>query len=120
MGKTKLCGVLSDLRGAFVDDNKVNATGKHGIRLNPDGTHSIVQYGSRDYAKYPLTDREKEIRQTFRQASDLRTLILNDSALKSTWATRFKLDTTTKCNTLVGYIQSMAAKGHVDSDGSYK
>ncbi len=120
MGKAKLCGVLSDLRGSFVDDNKVNATGKHGIRINPDGTHSIVQYGRRDYVKNPETDREKEIKSMFTQASQLRSMILQDASLKATWAARFKLDTTTKCNTLSGYIQSMAAKGHVDSDGAYK
>ncbi len=76
--------------------------------------------GTRNFAIKPLTDREKEIRQTFTLASQLRSMILNDTALKATWAARFKLDTSNKFSTLSGYIQSMAAKGHVDTDGSYK
>ena len=120
MAQVKLCGVLTQVRGQFVDDNKLNATGKHGVRINPSGTMSLVQYGARNLSTHPIKDSEKQRWNNFKQASELRAMILNDSALKATWAQRFKLDTATKCVTLSGYIQSMASKGHVDSDGSYK
>ncbi len=70
--------------------------------------------------KGPATQLQIQQRTSFAQASALRSLVLNDDQLKATWRQRYALDTTTKCLCLSDYVMSMALKGHIDSDGSYK
>ncbi len=117
MAKVKLCGVLTGVRGTFVDDNKINATGKHGVRVNPSGTLSLVQYGKRDMVKHPATQKETVQRGIFAEAAGIRAMILADPGLKSTWLNKFQADKTTNCCTLNGYIMQNALKGRISEEG---
>lgn len=117
MARAKLCGVLTDVRGAFVNDNKINATGKHGIRLNPDSTHSLVQYGSRDLKKFPYTENETAQKQSFAAAAQLAKVVRTTPSVKADWMERFQAQT--KYNTFNGYLMAMAMKGHVSESGDW-
>lgn len=68
----------------------------------------------------PKTEAELAHQQAFKQASQLRSLIIHDPALKSQWMTRFRdTNASRQYASFCGYLTSMAFHGHVSETGEY-
>ena len=75
----------------------------------------------RNTVTHPYSAEERQQHDAFKSASQLRSLIVKNAALRKTWETRFKKDVSTgatKCNTLTGYLQQQAMRGMIQENGS--
>lgn len=71
----------------------------------------------------PASAKQTTVRNKFKQAAQLRALILDDDNLKEQWRERFMADKAAKqttATTLNGYIVQMSFLDHIASDGSYQ
>ena len=123
MAKALVCDLFKGIQGTVVNDNLVNASGKHILTLRKaDGAAILKQGVNRDFTVSPYTAAELAQQTAFTQAAALAKMVKDDPVLKATWQSRYREarnSGTTKCIYFYTFLMQNALKNHIDEDGNY-